>query len=116
MQHLRGSPRIALGNSQRRIAVRIGKISIPPRDFRQPGAPAANDSRPLCYGEAIVERPIADLSCRDSVGSKRTEPLVFQRIRHDRFEDSARMDQRYVISALLQRVPAVGVCLFEDRP
>ena len=63
MKHLPSHSRIALGNRRLRAAVGIGVISISPRDGRQPGAPAANESRPLGDGEPRLERPIGNLSC-----------------------------------------------------
>ncbi len=61
MKHLPGHSRIALGNRRLRAAVGIGVIAIRPRDGRQPGAPAANKTRPLGDGKARVERPIGNL-------------------------------------------------------
>jgi hypothetical protein len=52
------SQSIALGHAQLRIPIGIRNLSIPPRDFRQPGAPAANDSCFFRDSEPVVERPI----------------------------------------------------------
>ena len=55
MENLSGSLCVALSNRQLGIAIPIGKISIPPRDFWQPGAPAADESGLFCYSEAIIK-------------------------------------------------------------
>jgi len=64
-KHLPGLSRIALGNRCLRaaLAAGIGAISISPRDCWQPGAPAANESRPLGNGQPRLERPIGNLPC-----------------------------------------------------
>lgn len=57
MKHLSGLSRIALGNRRlgAALAVSIGHISIRLSDCWQPGAPAANESRPLCDGKPRLE-------------------------------------------------------------
>jgi hypothetical protein len=55
MQHLPDLSRIALGNRHLRAALAVGiaQISIPPRAWRQPSAPAVNESRPEPHAVAL---------------------------------------------------------------
>jgi hypothetical protein len=55
VKNLCSAPRIALRNGQLRVPVAVGDFPIPARDFRQPGAPAANESRLFRNSETIVE-------------------------------------------------------------
>src|SRR4029077_18122347 len=114
MKHLRGAPGILLGNGYLWLAVGVSDLSIPSRDFRQPGATAANELRFLCESQAVVERPIGNLSRRHSCGGQRIGPSVFQRVGHNGFEDPAGMDQRHAEAASLECVPAIGVSLLDN--
>jgi len=118
MKHLPGLSRLALRNRRRRAALAVGiaVISIRPRDGRQPGAPAANETRPLGDGEPRLERPIGNLPCGRARGRQRARSLVFQRVGHDGFQDSARSAQRQVIVLLLERAPTIGVRLLDNGP
>ena len=41
---------------------------------------------------------------------------MFQSVGHNRFEDTAGVDQRYAVVALLECVPAFDVGLLQNRP
>ncbi len=118
MKHLPGQARVALGNRRLRAALTLGirEISIAPRFCRQAGAPAANESGPLCDGEPRFKRPIGDLPGEWARGSQRIQPLVFQRVSYDGLQDSARRAQRQVIVPLLESAPAIGVGLLDNGP
>ena len=118
MKYLPGQARIAFGNRRLRAALTVGmgEISIRPGDCRQPGAPAANESRPLCDGEPRFKRPIGNLPGECARGSQRIQPLVFQRVGYDGLQDSARSPQRQVIVPLLEGTPTIGVGLLDNGP
>ena len=118
MKYLPGQARIAFGNRRLRAALTVGmgEISIGPRDCWQPGAPAANESRPLCDGEPRFKRPIDNLPGECARGSQRSQPLVFQRVGYDGLQDSTRSAQCQVIVPLLKSTPTIGVGLLDNGP
>src|SRR5580704_225905 len=86
MQDLPGSSRVVLGCDRLRAAA---LVAVVPRDGGQPGAPAANEPCFLGGGDASLERPISNLSCRRARNSQRRQSLGLQRIGYDSFQDSA---------------------------
>ena len=89
---------------------------IRPRDGRQPGAAAANESRLFRGGQAGLERPRGYRPGSRFPGGNRTETVVLQRVGHDGLEDAARGEQRRAVLALFESTPALGIRLLDDRP
>src|SRR5580692_4571378 len=117
MKHLSRSSRIALGYGKLRpaIAIVLGRISIGPSHRRHSRASATNESCFLGDGNPRLKRPISNLSCGRSRAYEGAQSLVFQRVGHDGFQDSARRLQRHVIIASLEGASAISVSLLDDR-
>ncbi len=109
---------MALGNRSLRadLTLGIGEVSIRPRGRWQPGAPAANESRPLCDGEPRFKRPIGNPPGEWARGSQRIQPIVFQRVSYDGLQNSACSAQRQVIVPLLEGAPTIGVGPLDNGP
>ena len=89
MKHLPGQSRVALGHWDIRPPLMFLVISIGPGGRRQPSAPTAYESGFFRHGEPRLERPIGDSSGRRACVTQYRQTLVFERVGHDGFQDSA---------------------------
>src|SRR5579863_10706123 len=116
MKHLTCGSRVTFRNGSipRNLTFRVHAVL--PSDRWKAGTSAANQSGLLGNGEAGVERPIGKLSRRRAIISQNLRALVFERIGHDRLEDSASGHQRNPIIACGQRNAAAGIDLLKYGP
>jgi hypothetical protein len=118
MKYLSSPPGIAFRNDSIRncFSIRIYSIAIGSGHLRKAGATAANDSGFFSDRQTRLKRPIGNLFRRRTGAHQGGVSFEFQCVGDNRFEDSARSDQRELKIAPVESVSAVGVGSLEHGP